>query len=128
MSAQPIHSPRVMPKPARTPAAIRAVLVNAGEQGLVERFDAALDCAYTEAREANSLEPLNEMLTWWWAESISWCDPAKHKAFLAKVEGWRVNGIPDSERANPDDVLAILEAKGASRDALDKLRSLAARR
>jgi hypothetical protein len=111
MSAQPIHSAVVMPRPARTPAAIRAVLVNADETGLVERFDAALDRAYTEAREADSIEPLNKMLKWWWAESTSWCDPAEHRAFLAKIEDYRVNGIPAEKRIGTEEVLQALEAK-----------------
>lgn len=128
MTAEPIHTSQVMPTPARTPAAIRAVLVNAEEHDLVAQFDRALDRAYTEARESDSLEPLNDMLLRWWAEATSWCDPVKHRAFLAKVEGWRVNGVPDSERADPDEVLAIFEAKGVSGPALEKLRSLAARR
>lgn len=128
MTADPIHTPQVMPIPAATPKAIRAVLVNAGEPGLVERFDNALDAAVAEARETDSIEPLNAMLRYWRAEAAGWCDPVEHRAFLARIEGYRVNGIPDSERADPDEVLAILEAKGVSGPALDRLRSLAARR
>lgn len=124
MSAQPIHSPKVMSVPAATPAAIRAVLVNAAEPGLLERFNSALDRAVAEAKESDSLAPLNEMLKRWRLEAAVWCDPVKHRAFLAKWDDYARNGVPDSERADPNEVLAILEAKGASKVQLDKLRSV----
>lgn len=106
MSAQPIHSPKVMPVPAATPKAIRAVLVNAAEPGLLERFEDALEAAIAEARDTDSVEPLNAMLRHWRAEAAGWCNPVEHRAFLAKVEGYRVNGIPPEKRISSDEVWA----------------------
>lgn len=111
MTADPIHAPQVMPVPAATPKAIRAVLVNAGEPGLLERFEDALETAIAESRDSDSIEPLNAMLRYWRAEAAGWCDPAKHRAFLAKIEGYRVNGIPPEKRVSTEEVLQVLEAK-----------------
>jgi len=127
MSAQPIHSPKVMPVPAATPAEIRAVLVNADEPELIERFERALEAAYIEGREANSIEPLNAMLKRWRLEAAQWCDPVKQKAFLARVEDWRVNGVPPESRGNALRAVAELRAKHGPHPAFDKLESLAAR-
>lgn len=124
MSAQPIHSPKVMPVPAATPAEIRAVLVNADEPELLEWFTKELDRAVAEAKESNSLEPLTEVLKYWRLRASQWCDPAKQKAFMAKVEDWRVNGIPEDQRVSTEEVLQALEAKwgkGAMGPAWDKL-------
>lgn len=128
MSAQPIHSPKVMPVPAATPDAIRAVLVNADEPELLEWFTKALDRAIAEARESSSVEPLNAMLKEWRLRAAEWCDPVKQKAFVAQMEDWRVNGIPPEHRADPDELHAQLVAKHGPNPAWDKLRSLAARR
>lgn len=106
MSAQPIHSPKVMPVPAATPAEIRAVLVNAEEPELLKRFEVALEAAYIEGRDAGSIEPLNEMLKYWRLEAASWCNPTEHRVFLAKVEGYRINGIPPEKRISSDEVWA----------------------
>ncbi len=124
MTADPIHTPQVMPVPAATPKAIRAVLLNAGEPGLLERFDNALDAAVAEARETDSIEPLNTMLRYWRAEAAGWRDPVEHRAFLARIEGYRVNGIPQEKRISTEEVLQALEAKhgkGAMGPAWDKL-------
>lgn len=128
MSAQPIHSPKVMSVPAATPAEIRAVLVNAEEPELLKRFECALESAYIEGRDAGSIEPLNAMLKRWRLEAAQWCDPVKQKAFVARMDDWAKNGVPPEHRADPDEVLAILKAKGASAEGLEKLRPLAARR
>lgn len=124
MSAQPIHSPKVMPVPAATPAAIRAVLENADEPGLVERFNVALDRAAGAAKESDSLEPLNEMLKHWRLEAAQWCDPAKHRALLAKMDDYARNGIPADQRISTEQVLQALEAKhgkGSMGPAWDRL-------
>jgi len=124
MSAQPIHAPKVMPVPAATPDAIRAVLVNADEPELLEWFTKALDRAVAEARESNSVEPLNAMLREWRTRASEWCDPAKQKAFVAQMEDWRVNGVPAEHRVSTEEVLQALEAKhgkGAMGPAWDKL-------
>jgi hypothetical protein len=127
MSAQPIHSPKVMPVPAATPDAIRAVLVNADEPELLEWFTKALDRAVAEAKDSNSVEPLNAMLKEWRLRAAQWCDPVKQKAFLAEVEGWRVNGVPPESRGNALRAVAELRAKHGPHPAFDKLESLAAR-
>lgn len=128
MSAQPIHSPKVMPVPAATPAEIRAVLVNADEPELLERFENALEAAYIEGRDAGSIEPLNAMLKRWRLEAAQWCDPVKQKAFMAQVEDWRVNGIPDSERGNSLELVEKLRAKHGSHPMWDQLEARAVRR
>jgi hypothetical protein len=111
MSAQPIHAPKVMPVPAATPDAIRAILVNADEPELLEWFTKALDAAIAESREAASVEPLNAMLREWRTRASEWCDPARQRAFLARIEGYRVNGIPPEKRVSTEQVLQALEAK-----------------
>jgi uncharacterized protein DUF6247 len=129
MSAQPVHSPKVMPVPAATPDAIRAVLVNAEEPELLEWFTKALDRAIAEARESSSVEPLNLMLREWRTRASEWCDPAKQKAFVAQMKEWAANGgIPADRRADPDELFNALVAKHGPSPAFDKLRSLAARR
>lgn len=124
MSAQPIHSPKVMPVPAATPDAIRAVLINADEPEMLEWFTRALDAAIAESRQSSSVEPLNAMLREWRTRASEWCDPVKQRAFLAKIEGYRVNGIPPEKRISTEEVLQALEAKhgkGAMGPAWDRL-------
>lgn len=124
MSAQPIHSPKVMPVPAATPDAIRAVLINADEPEMLEWFTKALDAAIAESRESSSVEPLNAMLREWRTRASEWCDPAKQRAFLAKIEDYGKNGIPADQRISTEQVLQSLEAKwgkGAMGPVWDKL-------
>jgi len=125
MSAQPIHAPKVMPVPAATPDAIRAVLVNADEPELLEWFTRALDAAIAEARESSSVEPLNLMLREWRTRASEWCDPVKQKAFVAQMKEWAANGgIPADRQVSTEQVLQSLEAKwgkGAMGPAWDKL-------
>jgi hypothetical protein len=111
MSAQPIHSPKVMPVPAATPKAIRAVLVNADEPKLLEWFENALEAAIAESRDTDSVEPLNEMLREWRTRASEWCDPVKQRAFLAKIDDYAKNGIPADQRISTEQVLQALEAK-----------------
>lgn len=112
MAAQRAHSETVLPKPARTPAAIRHVLELNAPAELLEQFDAALDAAWVEARETDCLDPLNSMLKRWWFQASDWCNPQEHRAYLAKMENWAANGIPaDVPRYSSAQVRALLEKK-----------------
>lgn len=112
MTAVRARSETVLPKPARTPAAIRAVLEANAPAELVAQFDAALDAAWVEAREGNTIEPLNEMLKRWWFEASDWCDPAAYRAHLAQVDDWTRNGLPPGEeRLGRDWLAGLIESK-----------------
>src|SRR5690348_17143560 len=58
MTASRAEHPYVLPRPACTPAAIRAVLAaNAGPE-VLQRYDRDLDAAFEQAREHGDLAPL----------------------------------------------------------------------
>jgi Family of unknown function (DUF6247) len=86
-----------MPRPAETPAAIRAVLATNADPGIVERFDQALDEAFAQARDSGDIAPLLAVVRRWWFEAENWCDPDAHRARLAQWGQWALFGPPPAE-------------------------------
>jgi hypothetical protein len=105
MSAPEPSTPKILPRPAETPSAIRAVLAANADPGVVERFDKSLDVAWSEAKAAHSIAPLEKMLHRWWWEAVQWSDPETHRALLARVEKLRRDGLPpESERLTREQI------------------------
>lgn len=96
MTAQDARQPQVMPRPACTPAAIRAVLAANADLSLLDSYDQDLDAAYEQARENGDLLPLVETVRRWWFEADAWRDAAAQQQFLARVDGYRTNGPPSA--------------------------------
>jgi Family of unknown function (DUF6247) len=69
MTAPHARQPQIVPRPACTPAAIRAVLAaNAGHDVLQHYYD-DLDTAFEQAREQGDLTPLVQTVRRWWFEA-----------------------------------------------------------
>jgi hypothetical protein len=94
MTAQDARQPEVMPQPACTPAAIRAVLAANADPALLDSYDQDLDAAYEQARENGDLLPLVETVRRWWFEADAWRDPASQQQYLARVDAYRTSGPP----------------------------------
>jgi Family of unknown function (DUF6247) len=94
MTAPHAAQPEALPRPACTPAAIRAVLSATAGAEVVRRFDAELDAAYERSRLDDDLTPLVETVRRWWFEADAWRDPDSQRAFAARVEGYLREGPP----------------------------------
>lgn len=130
MSAQPAESSVPARRyPAKNLDAIVLVLENPEvDKDVRARFQAAFAKAWAAARDGSTIQPLLDLVEGWFPEAVLWSDPVDARAYNAKIDRYvRLGGIPPEERADPNDVLAVFEAKGVSGPALDKLRSLAAR-
>jgi hypothetical protein len=90
----PVRQHQVLPRPAETPAAIRAVLAANADPGITERFDQALDEAFAQARDSGDIAPLLAVVRRWWFEAENWCDPDTHRARLAQWGQWALFGPP----------------------------------
>lgn len=126
MSAQPAESPVPARKyPAKNLDAIVLVLESPEvDEAVRARFQAAFAKAWVAARDGLTIQPLLDLVEAWFPEAVSWSNPAEHRAFLAKIEGYRINGIPPEKRISTEEVLQSLEAKwgkGAMGPAWDKL-------
>jgi hypothetical protein len=90
--------PRVLDRPACTPAAIRAVLAaNAGSEVLA-RYDSELDAAFEQARRDQDLTALVRTVRRWWFEADAWRDPISQREFLARMDRYAAAGPPPAER------------------------------
>ncbi len=58
MTAPRARQPQVLPRPACTPAAIRAVLAANAGNDVLRQYDEDLDAAFEQAREQGDLTPL----------------------------------------------------------------------
>jgi hypothetical protein len=58
MTAPHAGQPRVLPRPACTPTAIRAVLAANADGDILQRYDEDLDAAFEQAREQGDVTPL----------------------------------------------------------------------
>ena len=100
MTAPDARQPQVLPRPACSPAAIRAVLAANADDDVLRSYDADLDAAYEQARERGDLVPLVETVRRWWFEADSWRDPSARRQYLARVDGCCNYGPPPaSQRA-----------------------------
>jgi hypothetical protein len=98
MTAPHARQPQVLPRPACTPAAIRAVLAaNAGNE-VLRQYDEDLDTAFEQAREQGDLTPLVQTVRRWWFEADAWRDPEAQREFVARVETYRNEGPPPAEQ------------------------------
>ena len=75
MTAPQARQPRVLPRPACTPAAIRAVLAANAGNDVLRQYDEDLDTAFEQAREQGDLTPLVQTVRRWWFEADAWRDP-----------------------------------------------------
>ena len=92
------RQPRVLPRPACTPAAIRAVLAaNAGNE-VLRQYDEDLDMAFEQAREQGDLTPLVQTVRRWWFEADASRDPDAQREFLARMDTYRNEGPPPAEQ------------------------------
>ncbi len=87
-----------LPRPACTPAAIRAVLAAYADARIVARYDADLDAAYEQARANGDLAPLTETVRRWWFDADAWRDPVAHREYLARMERYLADGPPPQEQ------------------------------
>ena len=98
MTAPHARQPQVLPRPACTPAAIRAVLAaNAGNE-VLRHYDEDLDAAFEQARELGDLTPLVQTVRRWWFEADAWRDPEAQQEFLGRMETYRNGGPPTAEQ------------------------------
>jgi hypothetical protein len=97
MTASHAEGPRALPRPACSPAAIRAVLAANADPGVLTRYDGELDAAFEQAREHGDLTPLVETVRRWWFEADAWRDPDAQREFVARVERYQREGPPSPE-------------------------------
>ncbi len=107
MTAPHARQPQILPRPACTPAAIRAVLAANADAGVLRRYDEDLDAAFELAREQGDLTPLVQTVRRWWFEADAWRDPGAQREFLARIETYRSEGPPPvGQRMTREDVRA----------------------
>lgn len=94
MTTQDAREAQVLPRPACTPAAIRAVLAANAGPDVLQRFDDELDAAFEQSQEQGDLTPLVQAVRRWWFEADAWRDPGAQHQFLARVDGYRREGPP----------------------------------
>jgi Family of unknown function (DUF6247) len=98
MTAPRARQPQVLPRPACTLTAIRAVLAASADAGILQRYDEDLDAAYELAREHGDVTPLVQTVKRWWFEADAWRDPQAQRKFLARIDAYRDEGPPPAER------------------------------
>ena len=98
MTAAHPGEPPPLPRPACTPAAIRAVLAANADARTLARYDADLDAAYEQARANGDLTPLTETVRRWWFDADAWRDPAAHREYLDRVEQYLAAGPPPADQ------------------------------
>lgn len=107
MTAPHAGQPEVMPRPACTPAAIRAVLAATAGADILRRFDAELDAAYERSHIDGDLKPMVETVRRWWFEADARRDPEGQRAFTARVEDYLREGPPPAgQRVSRQEVRA----------------------
>ena len=86
--------PQILPRPACSPAAIRAVLAANADSAVLQSFDEDLDTAYEQAREHGDLTRLADTVRRWWFEADAWRDPDTKRQFLSRLDNYRAAGPP----------------------------------
>ena len=89
MTAPHARQPEVLPRPACTPTAIRAVLAANAGGDVLQRYDEDLDAAFEQAREQGDVTPLVQTVKRWWFEADAWRDPQAQRQFLARIDTYR---------------------------------------
>src|SRR5580704_19246796 len=98
MTAPHARQPQILPRPACTPAAIRAVLAASAGNEVLRQHDDDLDAAFEQARKQGDLTPLVQTVRRWWFEADAWRDPDAQRAFLARMDTYRNEGPPPAEQ------------------------------
>jgi hypothetical protein len=98
MTAPHARTPQVLPRPACTPAAIRAVLAANASTDVLERYDEDLDAAFEQARALGDLTPLVQAVRRWWFEADAWRDPEAQREYLVRLDTYRSEGPPPAEQ------------------------------
>ena len=98
MTAPHARQPEVLPRPACTPTAIRAVLAANADSDILQRYDEDLDAAFEQAREQGDVTPLVQTVRRWWFEADARRDPQAQREFLARIDTYRDEGPPPAER------------------------------
>jgi hypothetical protein len=98
MTAPHGRHPPVLPGPACTPAAIRAVLAASAGNEVLQQYDEDLDAAFEQAREQGDPTPLVQTVRRWWFEADAWRDPDAQREFLARMDTYRNEGPPPPEQ------------------------------
>ena len=107
MTTPHARQPQVLPPPACTPAAIRAVLAANADDEVLQRYDADLDAAFERARAQGDLTPLVQTVRRWWFEADAWRDPQAQRGFLARVDAYGNEGLPSpEERTSREEIQA----------------------
>jgi len=98
MTAPHARQPQVLPRPACTPTAIRAVLAANADGDILRRYDEDLDAAFEQAREQGDVTPLVRTVRRWWFEADAWRDPRAQREFLARIGTCRDGGPPPADQ------------------------------
>jgi len=98
MTAPHARQPQVLPRPACTPTAIRAVLAANADGDTLQRYDEDLDAAFEQAREQGDVTPLAQTVRRWWFQADAWRDPQAQREFLARINTYRDEGPPPAEQ------------------------------
>jgi hypothetical protein len=101
MTAPQDNRQQVLPRPACTPAAIRAVLAATADSAVLQRFDEELDAAYQRASAHGDLTPLTETVRRWWFEADAWRDPDSQRELAARIDGYLREGPPPAGQRVP---------------------------
>ena len=107
MTAPHARQPQLLPRPACTPTAIRAVLAANADGDILERYDEDLDAAFEQAREQGDVTPLVQTVKRWWFEADAWRDPQVQREFLARIDTYRDEGpLPSGQRMSREEIRA----------------------
>ena len=98
MTAPHARQPEVLPRPAWTPTAIRAVLAACADGDVLQRSDEDLDAAFGQARAQGDVTPLLQTVKRWGFEADAWRDPQVQREFLARIDAYRDEGLPPAEQ------------------------------
>ena len=98
MTAPHARQPPVLPRPACTPAAVRAVLAANADNEVLRQYDEDLDAAFEQARKQGDLTPLVQTVRRWWFEADAWRNPGAQREFLARMDTYRNEGPPTAEQ------------------------------
>ena len=98
MTAPYAREPQVLPRPACTPTAIRALLAANAGGDVLRRYDEELDAAFEQAREQGDVTPLVQTVKRWWFEADAWCDPQAQREFLGRIDAYPGEGPPPAEQ------------------------------
>jgi Family of unknown function (DUF6247) len=94
MTTPHARRPQMLPRPACSPAAIRAVLAANADTAVLQSYDQDLDAAYEQARQHGDLTPVVDTVRRWWFEADAWRDPDTQRRFLGRLDSYRADGPP----------------------------------